>query len=242
MLELARRRLGTDASLQVADLAGPLPFSDGAFDDVVASLVLHHLQDWAPTLTEFRRVLVPGGRLIASVDHPFAVYLRQRIQGQEANYFKPHNWIFEWTVSGQKMLMSFWNRPLHADDRLFHLCRVPHLGHQRAATTRRGPRCGSGGFPSSVDEPELRVLRAGDGAALQWAVCIVPILPPFLGQHDGQLGPAPTRPSWHPAGCLAAPVAITPARKVFTYRFELRRDGLWAQCRGYMLQMERSGA
>ncbi|MGO9658137.1 MAG: class I SAM-dependent methyltransferase [Acidimicrobiales bacterium] len=114
MLELARRRLGTDASLQVADLAGPLPFSDGAFDDVVASLVLHHLQDWAPTLTEFRRVLVPGGRLIASVDHPFAVYLRQRIQGQEANYFKPHNWIFEWTVSGQKMLMSFWNRPLHA--------------------------------------------------------------------------------------------------------------------------------
>ena len=76
MLELARRRLGSDASLLVADLASPLPFSDGAFDDVVASLVLHYLEDWGPTLAEFRRVLAPGGRLIASVDHPFAVHFR----------------------------------------------------------------------------------------------------------------------------------------------------------------------
>ena len=66
MLELARRRLGSDASLQVADLASPLPFSDSAFDDVVASLVLHYLEDWGPTLAEFRRVLAPGGRLIVS--------------------------------------------------------------------------------------------------------------------------------------------------------------------------------
>ncbi|MFE2699145.1 class I SAM-dependent methyltransferase, partial [Streptomyces mirabilis] len=44
---------------------------DGAFDDGVASLVLHHLEDWGPTLAELRRVIRPGGRLIASVDHPF---------------------------------------------------------------------------------------------------------------------------------------------------------------------------
>ena len=114
MLELARRRLGSDADLQVADLASPLPFSDGAFDDVVASLVLHYLEEWGPTLAEFRRVLAPGGRLIVSVDHPFAVHFRQRMQGQEANYFQTYNWTFEWTISGQKMPMSFWNRPLHA--------------------------------------------------------------------------------------------------------------------------------
>ena len=46
MLEIARRRLGGDADLRVADLAGPLPYPDGAFDDVVASLVLHYLEDW----------------------------------------------------------------------------------------------------------------------------------------------------------------------------------------------------
>jgi ubiquinone/menaquinone biosynthesis C-methylase UbiE len=37
MLELARRRLGDGADLRVADLHDPLPFPDGAFDDVIAS-------------------------------------------------------------------------------------------------------------------------------------------------------------------------------------------------------------
>ncbi len=70
MIELARQRLGEDATLHVADLSQPLPFTDGAFDDVVASLVLHYLQDWAAPLAELRRVLRPGGRLILSVNHP----------------------------------------------------------------------------------------------------------------------------------------------------------------------------
>ena len=46
MVALARRRLGDEADLRVADLGDPLPFADGAFDDVVASLVLHYLEDW----------------------------------------------------------------------------------------------------------------------------------------------------------------------------------------------------
>jgi SAM-dependent methyltransferase len=44
MLKLARKRLGPDADLQVADLGRPLPYPDGAFDDVIASLV-HYLED-----------------------------------------------------------------------------------------------------------------------------------------------------------------------------------------------------
>lgn len=77
MLALARRRLGDDAALHLVDLRDRLPFSDGAFDGVVASLVLHYLEDWGPTLAELRRVLGPGGRLIASVDHPFVAYTIQ---------------------------------------------------------------------------------------------------------------------------------------------------------------------
>lgn len=46
MLALARRRLGDDAALHLVDLSDRLPFADGAFDDVVASLVLHYLEDW----------------------------------------------------------------------------------------------------------------------------------------------------------------------------------------------------
>ncbi|CAA9258066.1 MAG: hypothetical protein AVDCRST_MAG41-2273, partial [uncultured Corynebacteriales bacterium] len=67
MVELARRRLGEDAALQVADLGRALPFADDAFDDIVASLVLHYLRDWTAPLAELRRVLRPGGRLILSV-------------------------------------------------------------------------------------------------------------------------------------------------------------------------------
>lgn len=46
MLEQARRRLGDDADLKVAELGSPLPFPDDTFDDVAASLVLHYLEDW----------------------------------------------------------------------------------------------------------------------------------------------------------------------------------------------------
>ncbi|WUW26946.1 class I SAM-dependent methyltransferase [Streptomyces sp. NBC_01463] len=112
MLELARQRLGDGADLQVADLGSPLPYADDTFDDVAASLVLHYLEDWGPALAEMRRILRPGGRLIASVDHPFAINLVHREAGREAecNYFD----TTKWTVGGQTALVSRWNRPLHA--------------------------------------------------------------------------------------------------------------------------------
>jgi SAM-dependent methyltransferase len=114
MLELARRRLGDGADLQVADLGTPLPFPDGRFDDVIASLVLHYLEDWGPALAELRRVLKPGGRLIVSVDHPFAITALHREAGRKVDYFATYNWTEEWTFGGQSALMSFWHRPLHA--------------------------------------------------------------------------------------------------------------------------------
>jgi SAM-dependent methyltransferase len=114
MLGLARRRLGPDADLRVADLADPLPFPDGAFDDVVASLVLHYLRDWGPVLAEMRRVLVPGGRLVASVEHPFAITLMQRLAGEETDYFQTRERVEEWALGGQTARMTFWDRPLHA--------------------------------------------------------------------------------------------------------------------------------
>jgi SAM-dependent methyltransferase len=114
MVELARRRLGDDADLHVADLSGPLPFPDGTFDDVIASLVLHYLEDWGPALAELRRVLKPGGRLLVSVEHPFAITLMQREAGREADYFATSNRTEEYTFSGQTALLSLWDRPLHA--------------------------------------------------------------------------------------------------------------------------------
>ncbi|MFE3449035.1 class I SAM-dependent methyltransferase [Nonomuraea sp. NPDC059194] len=114
MLELARRRLGADADLRVADLTSPLPFPDDAFDDVIASLVLHYLKDWGPTLAELRRVLRPGGRLLISVEHPFVIPLMRHMAGEKPNYFGTRNRTDEWTMGGQTAQMRFWDRPLHA--------------------------------------------------------------------------------------------------------------------------------
>ncbi|MEO3887775.1 class I SAM-dependent methyltransferase [Nonomuraea sp. B5E05] len=114
MLEMARQRLGTDADLRVADLAGPLPFANDAFDDVIASLVLHYLEDWGPTLAELRRVLKPGGRLLVSIDHPFSVALFQHMAGEKPKYFETRSRTEEWTMGGQTTQMKFWDRPLHA--------------------------------------------------------------------------------------------------------------------------------
>lgn len=114
MLAQARLRLGAEADLRIADLASPLPFGDGEFDDVVASLVLHYLQDWGPTLAELRRVLTPGGRLIISVDHPAAIFLMDRLAGGATSYFQTRPRTEEWTMGGQTAQLTFWDRPLHA--------------------------------------------------------------------------------------------------------------------------------
>lgn len=111
MLELARRRLGDGAVLHQGGLGGdPLPFPDGAFDDAVACLVLHYLEDWKQPLADLRRVLVPGGRLIVAVNHPF-VY---KVLYPDADYFASREYSEEYTFSGQSAVLTYWHRPLHA--------------------------------------------------------------------------------------------------------------------------------
>jgi SAM-dependent methyltransferase len=110
MVDLARARLGTDADLHVADLAAPLPFPEAAYDDVVASLVLHYLEDWSGPLAELRRVLRVGGRMIVSVNHPAAY----AIVYPDADYFMPTRYTEDYTFDGRTVDLTFWHRPLHA--------------------------------------------------------------------------------------------------------------------------------
>jgi len=138
MVELARRRLGDGADLQVADVGSPLPFPDGEFDDVIASLVLHYLEDWGPALAELRRVLKPGGRLLVSVEHPFAITLMHVQAGREADYFATSNRTEEYNFSGQTALLSLWDRPLHAMTGAFAAA-----GFQMTAITEPAPAPGA---------------------------------------------------------------------------------------------------
>ena len=111
MVELARQRLGADADLHVADLSRPLPFADGAFDDVVVSLVLHYLQDWTAPLAELRRVVKPGGRVILSVNHP----IMYKLGYLGADYFAVTEYSEEYALhDGTSMELTYWHRPLHA--------------------------------------------------------------------------------------------------------------------------------
>jgi SAM-dependent methyltransferase len=110
MVELARQRLGDDTDLRVADISQPLPYPDGAFDDAVAALVLHYLEDWTAPLAELRRVLRPGGRLIVVVNHPIVF----KIVHPRGDYFATSKWSEEYTFNGQQAVLTYWHRPLHA--------------------------------------------------------------------------------------------------------------------------------
>ena len=64
MVELTRGR-GVDA--RVADVQ-ELPFPDDSFDAVLAAWMLYHVDDLNRGLSEIRRVLRPGGRLVATTN------------------------------------------------------------------------------------------------------------------------------------------------------------------------------
>lgn len=72
MVEGLRQKFGSRVPLYHADIAGDTPFlQDRSFDLVFCSLMLHYVQDWDALLQKFHRLLVPEGRLLVSIGHPF---------------------------------------------------------------------------------------------------------------------------------------------------------------------------
>jgi GrpB-like predicted nucleotidyltransferase (UPF0157 family) len=109
MVDLARKRHGDQARFERADLAEPLTFlEDGSIDLVTASLVLHYLLDWGPTLGEFRRVLRPGGALVLSVHHPEDWHWFDR-----PDYFRIERVTDEFPIGGKPQEVQFYRRPLN---------------------------------------------------------------------------------------------------------------------------------
>jgi SAM-dependent methyltransferase len=108
MLALARERLGSAVELLEADLGAPLPFADGAFDRALSVLTLHYIEDWRPPLSELRRVLVPGGKLVISTHHPFC----DHVLAGSRDYFGTFQLDDRWGKGGEVMEMRYWRRPL----------------------------------------------------------------------------------------------------------------------------------
>ncbi len=109
MINLARRRLGDAVPLSVARLGEPLNYADDSFDDAVASLVFHYLQNWQGALEDVRRVLKPDGRLMLSVNHPLLYPWTH--PGED--YFKPTLYTDVLNFNGRPAELTYWHRPLH---------------------------------------------------------------------------------------------------------------------------------
>ena len=60
----AKLKASAPPALAQADITRALPFADGSFDIVQAVRVFHLLGDWRRCISESRRVLKPGGRLV----------------------------------------------------------------------------------------------------------------------------------------------------------------------------------
>ena len=81
----------------------------------MASLVLHYLEDWSGPLAEITRVLRPGGRIIASINHPF---VRQHFVPDQ-DYFAIQQYREDYTFDGRPAVLTMWHRPLHEVVRAF---------------------------------------------------------------------------------------------------------------------------
>lgn len=173
MLDLAKQRLGDGAELRLAARNDPLPFEDGVFDDVIASLVLHYLEDWTPALAEMQRILKPGGRLFASVDHPIVAYT---IQETRPDYFANTSYEFEWEFGGQRVPMRFWRKSLQtmlgaftsAGFRVTSITEPQPLPKGASSTPRTSPTCRPCPASSSShskqrrSNPPVELRRLGD--------------------------------------------------------------------------------
>lgn len=118
------------------DLSEPLSWvADASIDLIVSSLAMHYLEKWEPTLREFHRVLVPGGRFVMSVHHPAMT------DPLVDNYFEVQRVTDTWTIDGVKRDVSFYHRPLSSivnelTDAGFPVRRViePHLEERADAS------------------------------------------------------------------------------------------------------------
>ena len=109
MLEQARQRLGPAADLRLVDLTQPLTmFTDAEFDFINAPLCLDYIEDWRTLLTEFRRILRPGGRLQFSCAHPAfdAEYF------QTEQYFSVEPVVGVWRGFGPSVSVPAYRRSL----------------------------------------------------------------------------------------------------------------------------------
>lgn len=94
-----------------ADFSRPLDFlEDESFDIVLSAQALDYVEDWKAVFAEFHKVLMTGGVLVFSIEHPAAKFYEH---GGE-NYFETELEHVEWRGYGERMDMPSYRRPMGA--------------------------------------------------------------------------------------------------------------------------------
>ena len=92
------------------DLSEPLDFiTPGSVDIIIASLVLHYIENWTIPLKEFSRILKPGGTCLISTHHPMMDYT---LFNQE-DYFNKRLINDEWAGFPEPLKVRYFVRPLN---------------------------------------------------------------------------------------------------------------------------------
>lgn len=95
ILDRANERVGDQAEFHRGDIAGDLEFAtDDSFDGVVSTVALGYVKRWHDTVSEFARILEPGGCIVFSVLHPLDAFSRDG----SPNYFEIEVRAKEWSV------------------------------------------------------------------------------------------------------------------------------------------------
>jgi SAM-dependent methyltransferase len=111
MVGHAKKRLGENVPIHLANLEKPLTFLDDcSFDVVLSALVPDYILDWNELFREFSRVLKDNGIVVFSVEHPFTKFHLN----ESDNYFATERLEITWKGFGEPVDVPTYRRPLNA--------------------------------------------------------------------------------------------------------------------------------
>jgi SAM-dependent methyltransferase len=137
-----------------------LPFSDGEFDCVVSFETLEHMEDHQALMTEFRRVLKPGGFLLISSPDK-AVYSDQQQNRNEFHLRELYRDEFVSLLRSHFPVCRLWGQKLLFQSAIWSLDQMPGVSFQQE----------NGGEVTAYPEPNhdpvyLMALCAADDTCL----------------------------------------------------------------------------
>ena len=118
-------------SLVQADLL-QIPIRTGTVTKLICTEVLEHIPDWTSAVSEFARVLKPGGDLIVSTPNIYSMYYPQKkVLEEKKGTFHPHDvWKSYWVLKNELVNTGFDIKDVKGS------CYLPGLLSYRGLTRR----------------------------------------------------------------------------------------------------------